>query len=413
MSFTLKAPYAPFLENATLGILPKHLWQGVTAEEFPFSTLNQKPVGSGPYSIASVQQNSSGIPTEYDLNGFVNGVRPPYISTVVFKFYATDNALETAFNRGEVQAAYGIPTDTVTAAHAIHEAIFGRVFAVFFNQNQNPIFAESAVREALDVSVDKTAIVSTVLKGYGSVIASPLPPDTVGISQNPESSKEDRVKAAQALLIKAGWKIGTDGVFEKRITVNKKKQTARLQFSLSTSNVPELKSAAEIVANSWKAIGADVSLKFFDQNDLTVDVLRPRTYDALLFGMVVGSELDLYPFWHSSQRNNPGLNVALYANANADKILEAARTEADVLARREKAKAAAKIISGETAAVFLYTPHFVYLSPTGVQGVILGTIETPSDRFISVDQWYLATERLWPLFTMNWHDFITKIFTRT
>ena len=35
--FTLPHAYAPFLENATLGILPKHLWESVSAEEFPFS----------------------------------------------------------------------------------------------------------------------------------------------------------------------------------------------------------------------------------------------------------------------------------------------------------------------------------------------------------------------------------------
>lgn len=400
VSFTLKTPYAPFLENATIGILPKHLWEGVTAEEFPFSTLNQKPIGSGPYEIGSVKQNSSGIPTEYDLTAFALGVRSPYITNFIFKFYADDDALASGFSRGEVAAAYGVAPSAVTALHAVHEAVFGRVFAVFFNQNKNPIFAELSVRQALERAVDKNAIVSTVLKGYGSAIAGPLPPDSIGI-QASESSKNERIQAAQGVLAKAGWKIGPDGVFQKQVTINKKKQTERLAFSLSTSNVPELKSAAELVANDWKALGADVSLKFFDQNDLTVDVLRPRTYDALLFGLVVGRELDLYPFWHSSQRNDPGLNVALYANSTVDKILEAARTEEDQLARREKAKAAAKIISGETAAVFLYTPHFVYLSPTVAEGITLGTIETPSDRFISVDQWYLSTERLWPIFTMD------------
>ena len=54
VTFTLKSPYAPFADNLTLGILPKHLWEKVTPEEFPFSSLNLAPVGAGPYSVNSV-----------------------------------------------------------------------------------------------------------------------------------------------------------------------------------------------------------------------------------------------------------------------------------------------------------------------------------------------------------------------
>ncbi|MBV9349496.1 MAG: peptide ABC transporter substrate-binding protein [Patescibacteria group bacterium] len=410
VAFTLKAPYAPFLENATLGILPKHLWGSVTAEEFPFSTLNQRPVGSGPYEIKNTKQNSSGIPTEYDLAAFAKGTRIPYIRNFVFKFYPDASALENAFNRGEVAAGYNVTPANITAPHTIHEAVYGRVFAVFFNQNQNQIFADQAVRQALDTAVDKQALVGKVLNGYGSAISGPLPPDSIGTNQASVLSASERVAAAQAILAKDGWKQGTDGIFAKQGTNGKKKTTLRLAFSITTSNDPSLKSGAEAVASEWKALGADVSLKFYDQNDLTVNVLKPRTYDALLFGLVVGRGMDLYPFWDSSQRNDPGLNVALYANANVDKLIEAARADEDPVTRREKEVNAAKTISSETAAVFLYTPHFVYLSAPNAKGIAFGTIGTPSDRFDSVDQWFIATERLWPIFTMDWHTFITRIF---
>ena len=180
ISFTLKSPYAPFLENTTLGILPKHLWQGVTAEEFPFTTLNAKPIGSGPYLVLGVDQNSSGIPTDYRLSAFAGGVRPPYIGTFVMRFYPDATTLERAFNQGEVGAAYGVDPSAVTAAHSVNEAIFGRVFAVFFNQNQNAIFADPAVRQALDAAIDKDALITSVLGGYGSAIDGPLPPLSAG-----------------------------------------------------------------------------------------------------------------------------------------------------------------------------------------------------------------------------------------
>src|SRR4029079_11032839 len=112
----------------------------------------------------------------------------------------------------------------------------------------------------------------------------------------------------------------------------KSAKTQALQFTLATANVPELRSAAQYLKNVWSAMGAQVSVQVYDQGDLSQNVIRPRKYDALLFGEVVGRELDLFAFWHSSQRNDPGLNIALYANKDADTILEqlrATRSETD------------------------------------------------------------------------------------
>jgi len=64
ISFTLKSPYAPFIENTTIGILPHLLWQEVNPEEFPFSTLNANPVGSGPFRVEGVKET----PQESPLN---------------------------------------------------------------------------------------------------------------------------------------------------------------------------------------------------------------------------------------------------------------------------------------------------------------------------------------------------------
>lgn len=398
VSFTLKTPYAPFLQNLTLGILPKHLWQSVTAEEFSFSTLNADPVGSGPYEMESLKRNASGIPTEYHLRAASRGTRIPYIQHFVFKLYSNADDVKAAFNQGEIQAAYGVTTNKIIAPHTVDEAVFDRIFGVFFNQSQNQIFAEKAVRQALSAAIDKKALVSTVLGGHGSVIDGPLPPTSVDSVPEDGLSSAERISQAKSILGNAGWKPGADGILSKTVGTGKKKQSERLSFSLSTSNVPELKQAAEIVAGDWKAIGADVELKLFDQNDLNVSVIRPRTYDALLFGLVVGKDLDLFAFWHSSQRNDPGLNIALYANVDTDKNLEALRTISDQGKRLEKARQVAKDITNDTAAVFLYTPYFTYVMPQNLSGVHLGTIATPSDRYGSVDEWYLKSERVWPIF---------------
>ncbi len=395
--FTLRTPYALFLENTTLGIMPKHLWSEVSMDEFPFSELNTKPVGSGLYRVLSIKKNPSGVPAEYMLRASKNSTVRPFIKNMGFKFFSNQEALENALLSGDIDAAHSLPpppSDKISS----EEAIFSRVFGVFFNQNQQELFADEAIRRALDRVIDKQKIVDTVVSGYGSVLDGPLPPDRVG-PKTPLSPKdfEERVLSAQVLLEKNGWEKGEDGVFQKTT----KKQTQRLQFSLATANAPELKQSAELVAEMWRSFGADVTLQFFDHNDLNVEVIRPRKYDALLFGLVVGRELDLFAFWHSSQRNDPGLNIALYANIRADKYLEEARNELDPKKRKEKAKRAAKEIVNETAAVFLYAPHFTYIHEPELRGVSLQTVSVPSNRFAGVEEWYVMTERVWPLFIRN------------
>jgi peptide/nickel transport system substrate-binding protein len=392
ISFTLKEPYAPFLENTRLGILPKHLWNDVKVEEVPFSKLNIEPVGAGPYSVEKLVTSSGGIPTAMSLTAFSDGVRVPYITHMNISFFTDTESLTSALEGDPLLAAHSVSPNTLTN-HTTHEAVLGRVFAVFFNQNQNDLFANKAVRTALDQSLDKNAIIATLIGGYGTALAGPLPPEVTS-TVAPESTERDFIAEARATLVSDGWVLNESGVFEKTV----KKVTRRLAFTLTTGTAPELKGAAELVAERWRALGADVTTQFQDAADLQQDSIRPRKYDALLFGEVIGREMDLFAFWDSSQRNDPGLNIALYTNATVDKLLKEARTNPDIDARHEAARNAATIIGDEVAAVFLYSPHFAYVTQKKLLGLTLGTIVTPSDRFLSVSDWYLETERVWPFF---------------
>ena len=55
IKFILKQPYSPFLENLTVGILPKHLWGNLSSDEFSLSQYNVEPVGSGPYEVGKME----------------------------------------------------------------------------------------------------------------------------------------------------------------------------------------------------------------------------------------------------------------------------------------------------------------------------------------------------------------------
>ncbi len=403
--FTLRAAYAPFIENLTLGVLPKARWSSISDEEFPFSDLNAEPVGSGPYLVSSVSRTSSGIPSSYAMHSFNNyALGEPYITSLTLRFYQSEGTLVAALGSGDIDSASGIsPSDLGSLPQKnIRTSSLNRVFGVFFNQNQSTVLRDKDVRVALNNSIDRQELVSQVLGGYGTPLSGPVPPAlTTNLSTSSVSTSAALASSTRATLMAKGWKPRADGVLQKTTGTGKNIQTVTLTFDLATANVPELRAAAEYLRASWEKVGVQVNVKIFEQGDLTQNIIRPRKYDALLFGEVIGRELDLFAFWHSSQRTDPGLNIALYANSTSDKALEGMRTTTE----QEKRKALLATFLGELSkdipAIFLYAPNFVYSVPNDIAGIDLGFIETPDDRFLSLPRWHKETDEVWPLFVSD------------
>ena len=407
VTFTLPHAYAPFLDNATLGILPKHLWETVSAEEFPFTPLNTRPVGSGPYKVKNFDINSTGSATYYELASFKDfALGQAYVNKLRFNFYSNEDDLIEAFNARRIDMLAGISPSQIDKISRrdprMVQVPLPRTFGVFLNQNKNTAFADAAVRAALDAALDKQKIVDDVFSGYGAVLESPIPPGILGTVRpaTPETMEETHAsepevgnsERARAILSRNGWK------FDEKDKVWKKKG-ATLEFTLATVDEPELAATAEAVAAAWREAGIKVDVHVYPIAELNSVLLRPRNYEALLFGEVVGRALDLFAFWHSSQRNDPGLNIALYTNAKVDSLLAKARATTN---RREREKLYEKFveyIAEDQPAIFLYAPKFIYVVPNDLYGVELGALTGASDRFLNVHQWYTDTERVWNIFT--------------
>jgi len=398
IQFILKQPYAPFLENTTIGIVPQHIWNGVSDDQFIFSTYNIQPVGDGPYRVGSIDKDANGVPQSYTLipSKSYAGTKP-YLSKIVLDFYPDESHAFDALEAGEIDSLAGIdPNDALAVAstsdslHILSNPV-PRLFGIFFNQNQNPVFADNAVRQALSMSVDRKAIVEDVLDGYGIAIDSPVP-STIATNTVPVSAPN--IALATSTLEKDGWKLGTDGIYAK--TVNKKSQT--LAFSITTSDSSDLSAAADMAAKEWRAIGANVTVNVLEYNDLQ-NAISKRSYDSLLFGQYVGTGLDLYAFWHSSQRNPPGLNIAQYVNNSADIALSDAREATSTLEQSADLSAFQTIFEKDAPAVFLYSPDLIYVIPDKLKGVSLDSISTPADRWNGESGWYIDTDRVWSIFT--------------
>ena len=400
--FTLVQPYAPFINNATVGILPKHLWSQVSVEEFPFSELNTSPIGSGPFQVKSVSRTASGIPSSYELRPFDDyTLGRPYLSSMRFNFYQNEEELIAALARGDIEAVSSVSPSLLPELPYNHteRSALNRVFGIFFNQNEAAVLRDLDVRVALEMAVDREALVANILGGYGTALSGPVPPGVVVQSAaKPAAAAEDRALAAREHLLSDGWETSEDGTLFKTTGSDEDEKTLQLSFTISTGNVAELRAAAEFVKEAWERMGAKIEIQVFDQGDLSQNVIRPRKYEALLFGEVVGRELDLFAFWDSSQRNDPGLNIALYANATADRLLKALRETSDEEVRASLYAEFEAELRKDIPAVFLYAPDFVYSIPNDIKGFELGFIETSSDRFLSVREWHREVDYVWPVF---------------
>ena len=107
---------------------------------------------------------------------------------------------------------------------------------------------------------------------------------------------------------------------------------------------------------------------------------------------------DPFAFWHSSQRNDPGLNIALYTNITADRLLEEARETTD---RKERIKLYRRFeneVKKDMPAIFVYTPDFIYIIPEKLKDIPAGQITTSSERFAAVQNWFINTEKVWEFF---------------
>jgi len=405
IAFTLKQPYASFLENATLGILPYHIWKDVPVEQFSFSDFNIQAVGSGPYKIDKIKKRSSGVLEYYELVPFRKfALGRAFIDKITTRFYSNEKELLKAFNTGEVEHISAITPKEAEILkdknYRIETTVLPRIFGLFFNQNQATIFTDKQIIKAFDKAIDKERVVREILFGYADVIDSPIPKnilghqipvveqssvetdsseadsleegvaptpkarrERVGVSTSPEEnvgtetgqeeSEKSRAEEAIEILEKAGWERSDEGIMEKK--------DKKLEFSIATSDAPELKQAAELIKEDLEYIGALVELKIFEIGNLNQNVIRPRKYDVLFFGQIISNESDLFAFWHSSQRNDPGLNIALYTNTKVDKLLEEALTTLDEKERVKKYIQFEEEIKKDVPTIFVYSPEFIYV----------------------------------------------------
>lgn len=450
--FILKQPFAPFIHSLTTGILPQHIWQ---AAERPtalrLAKANLQPVGTGPWKFEKWAKSSDGSIQTYTLTRNESYFGPkPHLKTITFVF-SPDMTL--AINKVHSQEIDGIAfpprskKDLLTSRNLSSYTLeLPQYTALFFNM-QDELLKDKEVRSALRSSINKDLIIKESLDGQGTPVQSPILPGQPGFSSetktaafNPDEANalldkkwariqpeeyfklrkeqvvadfkndlEEQLKATASSTTSTAETIKQElanaddqlsEVVQKEMNPNqtfyrKDKSNHVISIKLICLDTAEQQKTAEVVAKQWQLLGIHTTIQRISADRMSQEVLRGHTYQVLLYGELVGADPDPFPLWHSSQISYPGLNITQFNNRTADKLLEDARAATDPKIRAEVYKKFQNILADEVPAIFLYTPTYNYVINKDVQGIEVGKLTKPSDRFNSLHEWYSKKKFSW------------------
>jgi len=385
VKFTLNEPYAPFLENLTVGLLPAHIWSNISASYFSLAEYNIKPIGSGPYKFDELTKDKLGTIKSMDLvyNERYHNTQP-FIESLTFKFYPDFLSASDALFNKNVQGISKLPRQDYEKAEqsdrlAVYNYELPQYTALFFNLSRSNVWKTQSMRQALHASFPKEQLIDEVLPHYGKVIQAPLL--SVAAENTETSFKPDE---AAALFDKNGWKLNEE-------TGIRQKDGKDLTLVITTVDQFDHQDVARFAQQAWQAAGVQVELEVLPFSDIK-EKIKQRTYDALLYGQLLGHDPDPYPFWHSTQRVYPGLNLSMFASKSADELIEKARTTMDQDKRTELYQEFNTLMLKELPALFLYQPIYNYAVDHEIHNVTGTQMVAPSDRFNTITQWYIKTK---------------------
>lgn len=385
IKFILNEPYAPFLDNLTIGILPYHIWSNVSTSYFKLAEYNIKPIGTGPFKFDSLTKDKLGNIKSITLSSFENFYgQLPYIQNITFKFYPDFLTAKDALFNKNVQGISKLPKDlrdqTIqTNQFTIYQYELPQYTAMFFNLTKENTWKSTEMRNALHLGINTEKLVQTVLPNYAKSINSEY------ILQNEiTTTNKFDIEKSKELLQKNEWLLKEDGL--------RYKNEKPLTLTITTVNQFDNNDIALYLQNELKELGINVVLETLPFEEIK-ERIKQRNYEVLLYGQFLGNDPDPYPFWHSTQRTHPGLNLSMYANKKADELIESARTTLDKEKRNSQYIELQKILSTDLPAIFLYKPIYNYAVENKIKNITGNKIVIPSDRFNNITNWYIKTKK--------------------
>ena len=382
IEFFLKEPYVFFERNlANLKIIPKHIWEEISPQNYRLSEYNFFPVGAGPFKVEKFQKDKNGRIVSYTLKPNENYFgKKPYLKEINFKFYQNYQQAYQALKKGKIDSLFNLSAKNSQEnflKKKIYQVIVPRFYGIFFNPQEEEILNIPEIREALSLATPKKKIIDEVFEGKAELVNTPFIEGMEGYDK--EFQKENfNLEKAKEIIQKLREE---DKIPEK------------LEIQIVMPQGAEFFQMANILKEEWQKIGFEVKIETKEMKFLKEENIAPRNYQAILIGQMLNLQPDLFGFWHSSQKFDPGLNISLFDNEEADEVIEKIRQTFDKEERRKYYLKFQEIFLKEKPAIFLFSPNFYFLVPRSLKGINLEKVDYPFEIFNQANQWYLKEIR--------------------
>jgi peptide/nickel transport system substrate-binding protein len=392
LTFQLPEPFAPFLDYLTFGVLPEHLLVELSPAEIIDAQFNLQPVGSGPFQFSGFITNGG------DIEGVLLEAFPgyygqePYIDEIVFRYYSEAPAALFAYKQGDVdgisEVTASILSDVLDEPTLnLYTGRLPRINLIYLNLDlpEKEFLQDLDVRRALLMGINRQWIIIRLLGGQAIPAHGPIFPESWayydGIKQiifDPDEAIQTLKEAGYTIPAEGGWVRQKDGV--------------RLSFEMVYPDVEPYLQIASVLESNWERLGVQVVLKPVSYEEMLDDYLEPRTYEAALVEIDLSRlpDPDPYPFWHQAQVSS-GQNYSGWDDRQASEYLERARVIVEIDERARLYRNFQVRFSQELPALMLYYPVYSFSVDDQIQGISVGPLYDPSDRYLNISSWYLFT----------------------
>jgi len=358
VTFTLKAPFAPFLSYMDLAVVPQAAVQKLGAD---FGT---KPVGTGPFKV---DRWATGDTIELSANdGFYGG--RPNLDRVRVKVVPDNSGRVVGLESGDLDFVQSpvSPQDVARVQSAAKLKVDRTPAAGYTYINLNtadPILADKKVRQALSHLVNKQQIIETIYKGIGKPANGPIvptmwayPADVPSYDYNPDKAK--------ALLEEAGWKAGADGI--------RVKDSQKLSLTVRThSEDPDRKQLIQVLQSEFQKVGIDATTNTVEFPAFFQDV-QDGKYQVGVIGWLNLSDPDRATFRQFTLDGTA--NYGKYKNEQVDKLLKDARSTLDQAKAKSMYADAVKQIVEDAPYIFVQYQEYIAMYSPKVQGYVVNPV---------------------------------------
>lgn len=379
ISFTYSEVFAPALANFSVrAIIPKHIWEKAPVAAWEKqSDLLKKPVGTGPFKLTNFTPDQSVELTRND-DYFLGA---PNVDGFIFKVVNQDTAQSELINGNlDITAVTSLKQsdlDTYTNSGMKILEYAGTGYQFLTMNNDNPLFSDKRVRQAITYAIDRKGIVDKLLEGHAKVLNTPLAVSSWAYPADGLNEYNYNVDKAKELLKEAGW-TDNNGILEK----GGKPFKATLIYPTGNKTREQ---SAPIIQQNLKAVGIDITLVSMDFATLKTKISNEHNYELGLMGFSLELDpSDAKTYWSSSNANKPSMNLANFKNETSDKLIEEGSKSLDQAQRKTAYNQWAKLMNEEVPFVYLYSPDEVRAYNPNLKNYNYSTYT----EFPDIQNWY-------------------------